>query len=200
VTDRRAFLLGVAALAAARPLGAQPTEKVEPYQYPRELDVPYVPTRAQVVEEMLRMAAVKPGDVVYDLGCGDGRIVIMAVEKFGARGVGIDIDPKRIEEARANAARAGVADRAEFRLGNLFDADIRAATVVTLYLLPEVNLRLKPKLLRDLAPGTRVVSHDFSMGDDWPPERTLRLKGDTIFLWTVPVRQPAWRATSRRPS
>jgi ubiquinone/menaquinone biosynthesis C-methylase UbiE len=197
VTDRRAFLLGVAALAAARPLGAQPTEKVEPHQYPRELDVPYVPTRAQVVEEMLRMAAVKPGDVVYDLGCGDGRIVIMAVEKFGARGVGIDIDPKRIEEARANASRAGVADRAEFRLGNLFDADIRAATVVTLYLLPEVNLRLKPKLLRDLAPGTRVVSHDFSMGDDWPPERTLRLQGDTIFLWTVPARQPAWRATSR---
>jgi ubiquinone/menaquinone biosynthesis C-methylase UbiE len=186
--DRRTFLAAVSALVAARPLGAQPAGKIEPYQYPRELDVPYVPTRAQVVEEMLRMAEVKPGDVVYDLGCGDGRIVITAVEKFGARGVGIDIDPKRIEEARANAARAGVADRAEFRLGNLFDADIRAATVVTLYLLPEVNLRLKPKLRRDLRPGTRVVSHDFSMGDDWPPERTLRLQGDTIFFWTIPAR------------
>jgi ribosomal protein L11 methylase PrmA len=128
---------------------------------------------------------VKPADVVYDLGCGDGRIVIMAVEKFGARGVGIDIDPKRIEEARANAAKVGVADRAEFRLGNLFDADIRPATVVTLYLLPDVNLRLKPKLRRDLRPGTRVVSHDFSMGDDWKPERTLRLGNDWIYFWTI---------------
>jgi ubiquinone/menaquinone biosynthesis C-methylase UbiE len=186
--DRRAFLAAAAALAAARPLGAQPATKLEPYQYPRELDVPYVPTRAQVVEEMLRLAQVKPADLVYDLGCGDGRIVIMAVEKFGARGVGIDIDPKRIEEARANAAKAGVADRAEFRLGNLFDADIRPATVVTLYLLPEVNLRLKPKLLAELRPGTRVVSHDFSMGDDWKPERTLRLPSDTLFFWTVPAR------------
>jgi ubiquinone/menaquinone biosynthesis C-methylase UbiE len=186
--DRRAFLAAAAALAAVRPLGAQPATKLEPYQYPRELDVPYVPTRAQVVEEMLRLAQVKPADVVYDLGCGDGRIVIMAVEKFGARGVGIDIDPKRIEEARANAAKAGVADRAEFRLGNLFDADIRPATVVTLYLLPEINLRLKPKLLRDLKPGARVVSHDFSMGDDWPAERTLRLPSDTLYFWTIPSR------------
>lgn len=186
--DRRGFLLAAAALAAARGLGAQPARKLEPYQYPRELDVPYVPTRANIVEEMLRLAEVKPADVVYDLGCGDGRIVIMAAEKFGARGVGVDIDPKRIEEARANASRAGVADRAEFRLGDLFNADIRAATVVTLYLLPEVNMRLKPRLLSELRPGTRVVSHDFSMGDDWPPERTLRLASDTIFLWTIPAR------------
>ncbi len=186
--DRRGFLFAAAALAAARPLGAQPAGKLEPYQYPRELDVPYVPTRANIVEEMLRMADVRPTDIVYDLGCGDGRIVIMAAEKFGARGVGIDIDPKRIEEARANAARAGVADRAEFRLGDLFNADIRAATVVTLYLLPEVNMRLKPRLLSELQPGTRVVSHDFSMGDDWPPERTLRLASDTLFLWTIPAR------------
>jgi len=186
--DRRAFLLAATALAAARPLGAQPARKLEPYQYPRELDVPYVPTRVSVVEEMLRMAEVKPTDVVYDLGCGDGRIVIMAAQKFGARGVGIDIDPKRIEEARANAAKTGVADRAEFRLGDLFKADIRAATVVTLYLLPEVNVRLKPKLLSELAPGTRVVSHDFSMGDDWRPQRVLRLDNDTLYLWTVPAR------------
>jgi SAM-dependent methyltransferase len=186
--DRRTFLAGLAALAAARPLGAQPAQKLEPYQYPRTLDVPYVPTRAEIVEEMLRMADVKPADVVYDLGCGDGRIVIMAAEKFGARGVGIDIDPRRIEEARANAAKAGVADRAEFRIGDLFKADIREATVVTLYLLPEVNLRLKPKLLADLRPGTRVVSHDFSMGDDWKPERAVKLQNDTIYFWTIPAR------------
>lgn len=183
--DRRAFLLAAATLAAARPLGAQPARKLEPYQYPRELDVPYVPTRGNVVEEMLRMADVKPGDVVYDLGCGDGRIVIMAAQRFGARGVGVDIDPKRIEEARANAEKAGVAGRTEFRLGDLFDADIREATVVTLYLLPEVNVRLKPKLQRELKPGTRIVSHDFSMGDDWPPERTLRLASDTLYFWTI---------------
>jgi SAM-dependent methyltransferase len=188
--DRRTFLAAAATLAAggARALGAQPAQKLEPYQYPRQLDVPYVPTRDEVVEEMLRMADVKPADVVYDLGCGDGRIVVMAAQKFGARGVGVDIDPKRIEEARANAAKAGVADRAEFRLGDLFNADIRAATVVTLYLLPEVNLRLKPKLLRDLRPGTRIVSHDFTMGDDWPAERALKLSNDTIYFWTIPAR------------
>ena len=134
------------------------------------------------------MAEVKPGDVVYDLGCGDGRIVVMAAAKFGARGVGVDIDPKRIDEARANAAKAGVTDRVEFRLGDLFNADISAATVVTLYLLPEINLRLKPKLLRELKPGTRVVSHDFTMGDDWRPERALRLTNDTIYFWTIPAR------------
>jgi SAM-dependent methyltransferase len=186
--DRRAFLLGIGALATARPLGAQPARKLEPYQYPRELDVPYVPTRGDVVEEMLRMAEVKPSDVVYDLGCGDGRIVIMAAERFSARGVGVDIDPQRIDEARANAAKAGVADRTEFRLGDLFNADIREATVVTLYLLPDVNLRLKPKLLSELKPGTRIVSHDFTMGDDWRPERALRLGNDTIYFWTVPAR------------
>jgi ubiquinone/menaquinone biosynthesis C-methylase UbiE len=185
---RRAFLLAAATLAAARAIGAQPAQKLEPYQYPRQLDVPYVPTRELVVEEMLRMAGVRPGDVVYDLGCGDGRIVIMAAQKFGARGVGVDIDPKRIEEARANAARAGVSDRAEFRLGDLFNADIREATVVTLYLLPDVNVRLKPKLRRELRPGTRIVSHDFAMGDDWPAERALKLENDTIYFWTIPAR------------
>jgi ubiquinone/menaquinone biosynthesis C-methylase UbiE len=180
--DRRAFL-AVALAAACAPLAAQ-SLKLAPAPE-RELDVPYVPTRAQVVEEMLRMADVKPGDVVYDLGCGDGRIVIMAAEKFGARGVGVDIDPRRIDEARANAAKAGVEGRVEFRIGDLFEADIREATVVTLYLLPDVNLRLKPKLLRDLKPGTRIVSHDFSMGDDWRPERALRLANDTIYFWTI---------------
>ena len=186
--DRRSFLLGAVALGATRPLGAQPAQKLEPYQFPRQLDVPYVPTREQVVEEMLRMANVEAGDVVYDLGCGDGRIVVMAAQKFGARGVGVDIDPRRIEEARENAAKAGVANRTRFHLGDLFNADIREATVVTLYLLPEVNVRLKPKLRSDLKPGSRVVSHDFTMGDDWPAERALRLPNDTIYLWTIPAR------------
>jgi ribosomal protein L11 methylase PrmA len=151
-------------------------------------EVAFIPTPPDVVAKMLELAAVQEGDVVYDLGCGDGRIVVMAAQKFGARGVGVDIDPKRIEEARANASKAGVSDRAEFRLGDLFNADIRAATVVTLYLLPEINLRLKPKLLRDLKPGTRVVSHDFTMGDDWRPERALKLQNDTIYFWTIPAR------------
>lgn len=183
MTTRKTF--ATALFASLLLVSSASAQQAKPKKDP---DVPYVPTTERAVEEMLKLANIKSSDVIYDLGCGDGRIVIMAVEKFGARGVGIDIDPKRIEEARANASRAGVADRAEFRLGNLFDADIRAATVVTLYLLPEVNLRLKPKLRADLAPGTRVVSHDFSMGDDWPPERTLRLQNDTLFLWTVPAR------------
>jgi cyclopropane fatty-acyl-phospholipid synthase-like methyltransferase len=181
--DRRRLLAAVAAAALALPACAQ--QAPGPAAPARSLDVPYVPTKQEVVEEMLRLANVKPGDVVYDLGCGDGRIVITAAQKFGARGVGVDIDPRRIADAIENAKRAGVARQVEFRLGDLFEADIRAATVVTLYLLPEVNLRLKPKLRRDLRPGTRVVSHDFSMGEDWKPERTLRLGNDWIYLWTI---------------
>ena len=156
-----------------------------------DLDVPYVPTRQETVEAMLKLAGVGPKDVVYDLGCGDGRIVVMAAKRFGARGVGVDIDPARIAEARENAKQAGVASRAIFHLGDLFNADIRQATVVMLYLLPSVNQKLKPKLLSDLAPGTRVVSHDFDMGADWPPQKTVSLGRDTIYLWTVPERRPA---------
>ncbi|MGE5791217.1 MAG: SAM-dependent methyltransferase [Bacteroidota bacterium] len=177
--DRRRLLGLIAAAALALPACAQHAAPA------RSPDVPYVPTKQEVVEEMLRMAGVKPGDVVYDLGCGDGRIVVTAAQKFGARGVGVDIDPKRIAEAVENARRAGVERQVEFRVGDLFETDIREATVVTLYLLPDVNLRLKPKLLRDLKPGTRVVSHDFSMGDDWKPERTLRLGNDWIYFWTI---------------
>jgi ubiquinone/menaquinone biosynthesis C-methylase UbiE len=181
--DRRRLLGLLAAATLALPACAQ--QVPGPGAPARALDVPYVPTKQEVVEEMLRMAGVKPGDLVYDLGCGDGRIVITAAQKFGARGVGIDIDPKRIAEAVENARRAGVERQVEFRLGDLFEADIREATVVTLYLLPDVNLRLKPKLRRDLRPGTRVVSHDFAMGDDWKPERTLRLGNDWIYFWTI---------------
>jgi ubiquinone/menaquinone biosynthesis C-methylase UbiE len=180
--DRRLLLALLAAAALTLPACAQQAVTGAPARSP---DVPYVPTKQEVVEEMLRMAGVKPGDVVYDLGCGDGRIVVTAAQKFGARGVGVDIDPRRIAEATANAQRAGVEKQVTFRVGDLFEADIRDATVVTLYLLPDVNLRLKPKLLRDLKPGTRVVSHDFSMGDDWKPERTLRLGNDWIYFWTI---------------
>jgi len=155
----------------------------------RELDVPYVPTRQAVVEEMLQLAGVTSKDVVYDLGCGDGRIVITAARKHKARGVGIDIDPERIQEATYIARRVGVTDQVTFRVGDLFDADIREASVVTLYLLPEINRRLKPKLLKDLRPGTRVVSHDFTMGRDWPPEKTVRSGNSTLYLWTIPARQ-----------
>ena len=180
--DRRRLVAFLAAAALALPACAQPAAPEAPARSP---DVPYVPTKQEVVEEMLRMAGVKPGDIVYDLGCGDGRIVITAAQKFGARGIGVDINPQRIDEANANARRAGVEKEVAFRLGDLFEADIHEATVVTLYLLPDVNLRLKPKLLRDLKPGTRVVSHDFSMGDDWKPERTLKLGNDWIYFWTI---------------
>jgi len=127
-------------------------------------EVPYVPTPDEVVREMLKMADVNANDVLYDLGCGDGRIVITAAKEIGCRGVGIDIDPDRIEESKENAKKAGVEDKVEFYLMDLFDADLSQATVVTLYLLSKVNLRLRPKLFKELKPGARVVSHDFSMG------------------------------------
>jgi SAM-dependent methyltransferase len=179
---RRIALLAFAACLLAAPVVAQQGPPAEPLH---ALDVPYVPTRQDVVEQMLRIAGVKAGDIVYDLGCGDGRIVITAAQKFGARGVGYDIDPQRIAEANANAQRAGVDKQVTFKLGDLFDADIRGATVVTLYLLPDVNLRLKPKLQHDLKPGTRIVSHDFSMGEDWKPEKTVKVGYDTVYFWTI---------------
>ncbi|MBZ4422203.1 cyclopropane-fatty-acyl-phospholipid synthase family protein [Myxococcus sp. RHSTA-1-4] len=151
-------------------------------------EVPYVPTPEDAVEGMLKLAGVKPGDVVYDLGSGDGRIVISAVKNHGAmRAVGVDINPERIAEANTNARRAGVQDKVEFRQGDLFDADIGEATVVTLYLLPSVNERLKPKLLSELKPGTRIVSHGFDMGD-WKPEQQVQEGGRTLYLWVVPER------------
>jgi SAM-dependent methyltransferase len=150
-----------------------------------EYDVPYVPTPQDVVEQMLRMASVGPADLVYDLGCGDGRIVITAVRELGARGVGIDIDPRRIEQSRRNAREAGVEDRVRFYEMDLFDANIHEATAVTLYLLPDVNLRLRPKLLRELRPGTRVVSHDYHMGE-WRPDQTEQIRNHRLYAWVVP--------------
>ena len=161
----------------------------EPQQEVRK-DVPYVPTPQEVVDEMLRMANVGKDDVVYDLGCGDGRLVITAVKKFGAkRGVGVDIDPQRIKESNENAQAAGVNDRTKFMVQDLFKTDIKDATVVTLYLLPDVNLKLRPKLWSDLKPGTRVVSHAFDMGD-WKPEKTASVDGRTIYFWTIPATKP----------
>ncbi len=153
-------------------------------QYEESGDVPYVPTPPEVVEGMLRLAGVKSTDVVYDLGCGDGRIVVMAAEKFGARGVGIDINPERIREAEENARKAGVTGKVRFIQGNLFDADIHEATVVTLYLLSSVNLKLRPKLIKELRPGARVVSNTFDMGD-WKPDKEIEVNGRRVYLWTV---------------
>ena len=151
-------------------------------------DVPFVPTPERVVEKMLEVAKVGPRDVVYDLGSGDGRIVIAAAKKHGARAVGIDIEPERIKEARDNARRAGVSDRVEFRQEDLFKADFREATVVTMYLLTGVNQKLRPKLLAELRPGTRLVSHAFDMGD-WKPTQTYKVGTSTVYYWVVPERK-----------
>jgi SAM-dependent methyltransferase len=148
------------------------------------LDVPYVPTPEPVVEGMMALAGVKAGDVLYDLGCGDGRVVIAAAKK-GARGVGIDINPERIAEAKGNAKSAGVSDKVEFRVGDLFMTDFSPASVVTLYLLPDVNRRLRPTLWKQLKVGTRVVSHDFDMGDEWPPEKRETVGNKRLFYWTI---------------
>lgn len=150
--------------------------------------VRYEPTPLPVVQAMTDLAAVNAGDVVYDLGCGDGRIVITAAQKYGARGVGIDIDPDRVKEATENTRKAGVADRVKIVRGDLFEADISPATVVTLYLLTDLNLKLRPKLMKDLKPGTRVVSHAFTMGD-WKPEKTEDVGGTTVYLWRIPARK-----------
>lgn len=181
VTGRRTVLsAGLVLLATGRLAFAQDNAAAKP-----RLDVPYVPTPPAVVNGMLTLGKVRRQDVLYDLGCGDGRIVITAAKERGARGVGIDIDPERIAEARHNAQLAGVADRVEFRQGDLFEADFAPATVVTLYLLPEINRRLRPQLWRQLRVGTRVVSHAFDMGDEWPPERMERAGGSTLYAWTI---------------
>ncbi len=171
------LLFTVGAVGAAEETASRPK---------RKLDVWYVPTPAEIVDRMLDVAGVRAGDVVYDLGCGDGRMVIAAAKKYGTRGVGVDLDPARIREARANARLAGVEGMVTFKVGDMFETDIREATVVMLYLLPELNRRLKPKLFAELRPGARVVSHDWDMGRDWPPDRYIKLGGDGIYLWIMP--------------
>jgi precorrin-6B methylase 2 len=150
----------------------------------RAPDVPYVPTSPEVVDKMLEMAQVGPRDVVYDLGSGDGRIVITAAKKYGAKGIGVDIDPQRVREAKANAMAAGVTDKVTIKQGDLFNLDISQATVVTLYLLPNVNIKLRPKLWDELKPGTRVVSHNYHMGD-WKPDQVAEVGDHAVYLWTI---------------
>jgi ubiquinone/menaquinone biosynthesis C-methylase UbiE len=159
----------------------------------RSLDVPYVPTTNEAVDAMLKLADVKNTDLVYDLGCGDGRIVIAAAKNFGAHAVGIDLNPERIAEAKANAKKAGVEDLVRFEEGDLFKADFHEATVVTLFLLSSVNMKLRPRLLAELKPGTRVVSNTFDMGD-WKPEKEITVENSQheeflshrLYLWTIP--------------
>lgn len=187
---RRWFVTGCAAAALlSTAFALSQTDKPR-----RDPDVPYVPTTEQAVEAMLKLADIKKTDVVYDLGCGDGRIVIAAAKSFGAHGVGIDINPVRINEAKENAKKAGVQDLVRFEENDLFEADIRQATVVTLFLLPNINLKLRPKLLADLKPGTRIVSNTFDMGD-WKAvkETTIDNQDDEdsylshkFFLWIIP--------------
>ena len=185
----RAFVVSPKQIAQS-PSPQSPLPETEPEA---PLEAPYVPTPQVVVDRMLEMAEVGPDDVVYDLGSGDGRLVITAAQKFGARGVGIEIEPELVEQANANAEAAGVADRVEFRQQDIFQADFGDATVVTLYLLPEVNLQLRPLLFEQLQPGTRVISHSFDMGD-WAPEATETVQGPQklhiIYKWTIPTEIP----------
>jgi ribosomal protein L11 methylase PrmA len=183
----RVLAIGLAVLVLAACGTGATTETARP-----RLDVVWVRTEIDIVRAMLDAAAVGPNDLVYDLGCGDGIIPITAARLYGARGYGVDIDPQRIRDARANAARAGVSDRVTFAVGDLFETDVKPATVVALYLLPDLNLRLRPKLQRDLRAGSRIVSHDFDMGD-WLPERTIEVpqpeRTHKVFLWRVPDRR-----------
>ena len=184
-------LLLALSLLASDGLGQSRSRTKRPHL--RKPDVIFVPTPPETVEEMLRLAKIKKGDVLYDLGSGDGRIPIRAAQEYGIRAVGIDIDPKMIDVAKEAALQAGVSDKVRFRNEDLFQADIRDATIVTLYLSNSLNLKLRPKLLRDLRPGTRIISHDFHMGD-WPPEQTVRVPWlslyRTVYVWTVPRHGP----------
>ncbi len=155
-------------------------------------DVVYVPTSEKVVDAMLKLAKVTKGDTVYDLGCGDGRIVITAAKEFGANGIGIEINRELVKRAGENARQAGVADKVKFVEADLFKTDFSRATVVMLYLSPGVNLKLRPLLLKQLKPGTRIVSHDFDMGD-WEPEQTIKVEDATLYFWTVPAKKPTFK-------
>lgn len=186
---RRTFLGQLAAAGLLGAAGAHLPAAIAQGAAPRrQPDVIFVPTPNAVVDKMLEMAGVTAADIVYDLGSGDGRIPITAAQRFGARGVGIDINPARIEEARANAKQAKVEDKVRFIEGDLFEASIAEATVVTLYLLNTLNAKLRPKLLRELKPGTRVVSHAFNMGD-WQPERSETVDFSSVYLWRIPARR-----------
>jgi predicted RNA methylase len=183
MTARRLILLlAILVTTVVVPAGAQ-----QPLRSP---DVIFVPTPQEVVDAMLKLAKVTKNDVIYDLGSGDGRIPITAAKAYGARGVGIDIDPQRIKEATENLKTAGVGDRVKFLNQDLFTTDISEATVVTLYLLPSLNVKLIPKLNKELKPGTRIVSHAFDMsadGTERKPRETLNVNGRTVYFWTIPI-------------
>jgi cyclopropane fatty-acyl-phospholipid synthase-like methyltransferase len=176
------LLVTLLVISSAAPMAQQAATAEKPLRTP---DVIYVPTPQEVVDAMLVMAGVTGKDVVYDLGCGDGRIPVTAAKVYGARAVGIDIDPERITEANANVASAGVGNKVKIMNADLFETDISQASVVTLYLLPSLNQKLIPKLRKELKPGTRIVSHAFDMGDEWPPEKTQEINGRRIYLWTI---------------
>lgn len=174
---------------AQKPDTGPRTNEAVPFDSIGTKDVPYVATPQRVVERMLQLGEVSADDVVYDLGSGDGRFVITAAQQYGARGVGVEIDPQLVDQARANARLSGVTDRVEFRKQDLFEADLQDASVVVLYLEPELNLRLRPELLLQLDPGDRVVSHDFDMGT-WTPDRVEKMEGSTLYRWTIPPQLP----------
>jgi SAM-dependent methyltransferase len=179
-------------VAPSLALGLTLTQETAVAPAPLKKDVPYVPTPPEVVQRMLDLAGVHSGDVLYDLGCGDGRIVIAAVKRPGVKGVCVDIDPERIADSKRNAEAAGVTDRIRFVEGDLFKVPFSDATVMTLYLMPDVNMRLRPRLLDELKPGTRIVSHAFDMGDWTPEERVvvdLQPQSYVLYRWTIPEKK-----------
>jgi len=182
MTSRLLALAVAVSLASAPTVFAQAAPQEAPTRRP---DVIFVPTPEEVVEAMLQVANVTKDDIVYDLGCGDGRIPVTAAKKYGARGVCIDIDPQRIKEANENVEKNSVGDRVRVMNADLFATDLSEATVVTLYLLPSLNVKLMPKLMKELRPGTRIVSHAFDMGD-WKPEKELDVNGRKVYYWTIP--------------
>lgn len=182
IAERRTVLRFCIASIAASSL---PFSVAAQTALPQRPDVPYEPTPQPMVDRMLALAKVDSDDILYDLGCGDGRIVVTAAQKYGARGVGIDIDPQRIHEAQENAKAAGVEDRTRFQAGDLFTSNFSEATVVTLFLWPHINRKLRPELWRQLRVGTRVVSYVWDMGGEWQPDRTDHFGGKKIHVWTI---------------
>ncbi|MDP2409364.1 MAG: class I SAM-dependent methyltransferase [Pseudolabrys sp.] len=182
------------ALIAAVSFSAMPALAQEP-----KLDVIYVPTPQAVVDRMLELAEVKSTDSVIDLGCGDGRMIVTAAKTYGAKGFGVDINPVRINEANENAKKAGVTDKVTFKVGNLFDESVANSDVITMYLLTELNLRLRPKILDEMKPGSRVVSHAFNMGE-WKPDVEEVVDGKQVYLWHVPAKvQGKWDVKGEQP-
>jgi precorrin-6B methylase 2 len=198
MTKQRWFLLFVlAALVGSgwlfsestglKPSNDGPLAQAQPSGFESKKIVPFVPTPQEVVEGMLELAQVNKGDVVYDLGSGDGRIVITAAKKYGAQAVGFEIDPARIKESRESIRKQGLENLAEIREQDILAVDLSQANVLTMYLLPSVNLKLRPKILSEMAPGSRVVSHAFDMGD-WKPDKVVQVNGRNVYYWTVPQR------------